>query len=240
LAGLLIAAALQVKLIPMLVVLPLAACCRDLKAFVRYAIGVAAGLIPYAWLLLSMSALDQAAFARNVLGYTSYREYWGFELGVRAVTTSTLTSWPWLASKVEGIGVLWAALGSKFLLAVTTLLACAQAIRRYPGLDAYAMAALCFGLFLVLASGFGVQYMGAVVPMLFACRVREASLFATLSGIFIGLIYVSFVKSWAPIFSQHSYFSAAFAVPSFIVWWLILRISQRIWQTRAWPAPLHR
>jgi len=240
LAGLLIAASLQVKLIPMLVVLPLAACCRDLKSVVRYLGGVGVGLIPYIVLLLNISAEDQAAFARNVLGYTSYREYWGLELIARAIETSTHTSWPWLAQKVESLGVLWAELGSKFLLASTTLLACVQAVRRYSGIDAYAMGSLCFGLFLVLASGFGVQYMGAVVPLLFACRVREASLFAALSGSFIGLIYVSFVTTWTPIFSQHSYFSAAFAVPSFIVWWVILRISLRIWQTRGWPAPLQR
>lgn len=240
LAGLLIAASLQVKLIPMLVVLPLAACCRDLKAFVRYCAGAALGLVPYAILLLNLSPVDRAAFARNVLGYTSYREYWGLEIIVKAVVTSTLTSAPWIAVKVEAIGVLWAELGSKILLLVTTLLACAHGIRRYPGIDGYAMGSLCFGLFLVLASGFGVQYMGAVVPLLFACRMRDGLLFATFSGVFIGLIYVSFVKSWTPIFSQHTYFSPTFAVPSFVVWWLILRTTVRIWRTRDWPAPLQR
>jgi hypothetical protein len=59
------------------------------------------------------------------------------------------------------------------------------------------------------------------------------------SGVFIALIYASFVQTWSPIFGQHSYFSAGFAVPSFISWCLLLRAALRIWRTRYWPAPLH-
>jgi hypothetical protein len=232
-------AALEVKLIPMLVVLPLAACCRDFKSFVRYGLGVGIALVPFAWIVLHLSARDQASFARNVFGYTSYREFWGLELVLRALGAATLTSAPVVARYVEMTGALWGELGSKILLCLTTLLAAAHALKRYAGLDAYAIASLAFCLFLVLASGFGVQYMGAVAPLLFACRIRDGFAVTTSSGLFIGLIYASFVLTWSPIFGQHSYFSPAFAVPSFITWCVILRAALRIWRTRDWPAPLH-
>jgi hypothetical protein len=238
-AGLLMGAALEIKLIPMLVVLPLAACCRDLKSFVRYGLGVGIGLAPFAWIVLHLSARDQASFARNVFGYTSYREFWGLELGLRALGAATLSSAPQLARYIEMIGAMWGELGSKFLLVVTSGLAAAHALRRYPGLDAYAISALAFCLFLVLASGFGVQYMGAVAPLLFACRIRDGFMVATVSGLFIALIYASFVQTWSPTFGQHGYFSAAFAVPSFITWYVTLRAAMRIWRTRDWPVPFH-
>lgn len=237
-AGLLMGAALEVKLIPMLVVLPLAACCRDLKSFVRYGLGTAVALIPFAWMVLKLSAVDQASFARNVFGYTSYREFWGLELLQRALDAASATSLPAFARYVELIGAVWSELGSAILLAVTTALAAARALRRYPGLDAYALAALAFCLFLVLASGFGVQYMGAVAPLLFACRIRDGFAVATSSGVFIALIYMSFVQTWSPIFSQHTYFSAALAVPSFIAWCVLVRTASRLWRTRYWPAPV--
>jgi hypothetical protein len=238
-AGLLMGAALEIKLIPMLVVLPLAACCRDLKSFVRYGLGISIALAPFAWIVLHLSAIDRVSFARNVFGYTSYRELWGVELVLRAIGAATLTSAPAVARYVEMAGALWGELGSKFLLAVTSCLAAAHALRRYRGLDAYAIASLAFCLFLVLASGFGVQYMGAIAPLLFACRIRDGFASATASGVFIALIYTSFVQVWSPVFGQHTFFSAAFAVPSFITWWVILRAAMRIWRTRNWPAPFH-
>lgn len=238
-AGLFMGAALEIKLIPLLVVLPVAACCRSRAAFIRYSLGVGLALAPFAWLVLSLKPADQASFVRNVFGYTSYREFWGLELPLRALEAATLSSAPAVARAVGLVGSHYAELGSKILLAVTTLLAAAHGMRRYPGLDAYALATLSFCLFLLLASGFGVQYMGAVLPLLFACRMRDGVAIATASGVFIALIYASFVRVWSPIFGQHTYFSAAFAVPAFITWWLVLRAALRIWRTRFWPAPFH-
>jgi hypothetical protein len=239
LAGFVLGLSLHVKLIPLLVVLPLAACCRDRRALLRYLLGGACALLPLPAIVLSFQAEDRSAFVSNVFGYTSYREFWGLELLVRALTAATEGSLPGSALVFESWGQLYAAHGSKVLLAITGLLALRHGLRRYGGIDAYAMAALCLCLFLVLASGFGVQYLGAAAPLLFACRVRDAIAVSSSCGLFIGLIYVSFVRTWSPIFSQHSYFSPAFAVPSFIAWWLLLRAAERIWRTRHWQAPNH-
>lgn len=238
-AGFVLGASLHIKLIPLLAILPLAACCRDRSAAVRFVLGGAIALVPFATWVLSLDGPDRAGFVRNVFGYTSYREYWGLELLVRALTAATQSALPNVARVIEACGAFYAAQGSKILLAATGLLAWAHAMRNYRGLDAYAMAALSFCLFVVLASGFGVQYLGAPVPLLFACRVRDGLATATASGFFIGLIYLSFVRAWDPIFSQHSYFSPAFAVPSFIAWWLFLRAACRLWRTRLWPTPYH-
>lgn len=231
LAGLTLGAALNIKLIPLFVVLPLAATCKSWRALVRFALG---GLIMFGLFvapMLSFDAVQRAAFARNVLGYTSYRENWGIELVLRAVVEAFRISAPAIARNVDELGALYARTGSMILLAVTTALAGYELITRHKH-DAYAVAAMCFGLFLVLASGFGVQYLGAVVPLLLALRIRDGFLYASMSGVFIGLLYCSFVRTWTPIFSQHNYFSAAFAAPAFATWWLLIVYTLRVWRMR--------
>jgi hypothetical protein len=234
-AGLVLGAALNVKLIPVLVVLPLAAGLRSLRALFRYGVGLGLALVPFAWFVISLGPRQQAAFILNVFGYTSYQEYWGLELFVRAITAAFATSAPAIAWAAADFEWLYAAQGARVLLLVTAALALWQALARHPGLDAYAMAALSFCLFLVLASGFGVQYLGVVVPLLMARHIEEGFSVATMAGVFIGLIYASFVQTWTPIFSQHTYFSAAFAAPSLITWWLLVRSCRHIWRARHAP-----
>lgn len=232
LAGLALGVALNIKLIPLLVVLPLAAGLRRLRDLLRYGVGVALPLAPFAATVIGFDSSERAGFVRNVLGYVSYREWWGIELFVRAVVAAFERSAPAIAAAAGEWGAVYALNGPRILLLVTTGLAVYQAIARRPGLNAYAMAALSFGLFLVLAAGFGVQYVGVVVPLLMVCDIRDGSLIATVAGVFIGLIYCSFVQTWNPIYSQHYYFSAAFATPSLITWGLLLRSCYRIWRSR--------
>ncbi len=231
-AGLALGAALNVKLIPVLVALPLAACSRSLRAFVRFAAGGLLAVVPFVGLVLSFAPEGRAAFVRNVFGYGSYRENWGIELIERALIAAFQTSAPPIAIAVYDVGNVYARHGSQILLACTTALAVYQLATRRTRLDAYALAALCFCLFLVLAQGFGVQYLGAVVPLLLAVRIRDGFAFATMAGLFIALIYASFVRTWSPVYSEHNYFSPAFAAPAFATWWLLVRISARIWRSR--------
>lgn len=232
LAGAMLGAALNVKLIPLFVVLPLAATCKSWRAFGRFALG---GTIMFALFVAPLIGFDQAqraAFARNVLGYTSYRENWGIELLLRAAVEAFRVSAPEISRNVDELGALYARVGSMVFLAVTTALAGYEVITRRKH-DAYSVAALCFGLFLILASGFGVQYLGAVVPFLLALRIRDGFVYASMSGLFIGLLYCSFVRTWTPIFSQHNYFSSAFGAPAFATWWLLVVYTMRVWRTRA-------
>lgn len=233
LAGLALGAALNVKLIPLLVVLPLAACCKNARAVARYALGGVIAFVPFASIVAGFDSHERAAFVRNVFGYTSLREYWGIELIERVILAAFQASAPKIALAVNEFGFAYAQHGSKILLATTTALALWQVFNRRSGLDAYAMAALCFCLFLVLASGFGVQYLGAVVPLLLACRIREGFAVATLSGVFIGLIYASFVRTWTPIYSQHGAISPVFGAPSLATWWLLVLCCRSIWRSRA-------
>jgi hypothetical protein len=231
LAGLTLGAALNVKLIPILVVLPLAASCRDRKEFVRFTLGGIIALLPFAIIVAGFIPAERAALYRNVFGYASYREHWGIEVFERALDAAFQISAPDIIAPVDWFGAFYARNGSKILMAVTTALALWQ-WRSRRGLDTYAMVALCYSLFLVLASGFGVQYVGVAVPFLIARRVREGFAVGTMAGIFIGLIYCSFVRTWTPIYSQHSFFPPTFAPAAFATWWLLARACLRIWRTR--------
>jgi hypothetical protein len=236
LAGLTLGAALDVKLIPLLAVLPLAATCRTLSAAARFALGGCVALVPFVVPILGFSASERAAFVLNVFGYKSYRENWGIELILRAFVAAFQSSWPPLAARFEALGAAYAQDGSKLLLVLTTALALWQLRNRRPGLDAYAIAALSFCLFLVLASGFGVQYLGSVVPLLLARRIRDGFLVASVAGVFSALLYASFVRTWAPVYSEHNYFSAGLSPFAFATWWVIAICAIRIWRARAWAA----
>ena len=72
-AGLSLAAAMNVKLIPVVLVLPLAACCANVGAVGFFGAGLIVGGLP----LLVMMFLAGGAFIRNVLSYTAQRDRWG-------------------------------------------------------------------------------------------------------------------------------------------------------------------
>jgi hypothetical protein len=234
-AGLALGAALNVKLIPLFVVLPMAATAKGLRAQLRFGIGVGIGLLVFVIPMRGFGEEQKSAFIRNVLGYTSYRENWGIELLARSLIEAFRLPAPLLAFRVENFAAAYALVGAKLLMVVTSLLALWRVCRPRMRLDAYGMAAVCFCLFLILASGFGVQYLGAVVPLLLALRIRDGAIYATVAGVFIGLIYSSFVRVLNPIYSHHSYFSGAFAPAAFAAWWLLVLYGLRIWRAGAKP-----
>jgi hypothetical protein len=232
LAGLTLGAALNVKLIPLLMVLPLAACCRSLKAALRYSLGGLVALLPFA-VVLRFSGPERAAFMQNVFAYRSLRDSWGIELFQRMLVATFEVSAPPIAATINAWGEVYRQDGSKILLTITTALAVYNLCKPRAGLDPYGMAGLCFCLFLVLASGFGVQYLGCTVPLLLARNVRDGFWVASVSGVFLLLVYCSFVRGWTPIATYHFGISPAFGALSFAAWWVLVRCGANIWHSRA-------
>jgi hypothetical protein len=232
-AGLTLGAALNIKLIPLLMVLPLAACCRSVKGALRYALGGLIAMLPF-MVFFRFSVEERAAFVQNVFGYQSLRDNWGIELLERMLVNTFEVSAPPLAATIKAWGEVYSHGGSKVLLTITSALAIYNLCKPRAGLDAYGMAGLCFCLFLVLASGFGVQYLGCVVPLLLARSVRDGFMAATVSGVFLLLVYCSFVRGWTPIATYHFGISPWFGPLSFASWWVLVRCGRNIWKSRAW------
>jgi hypothetical protein len=232
-AGLCLGAALEIKLIPVLVVLPLAATCRDLREFRRFCAGAIVALIPFGLPLLWLSPVERVAFFYKIFGYKSFREDWGIEMIARQVYSVFHASAPKLAMAATDFAAYYRGTGAKYLLVATTLLAVWQAVRQRNKLDAYTIVALCLCLFLVFASGFGVQYLGCVVPVLMAFDIAAGFVVATATGIFAASIYCYYVVNWNPITTVHNGIGQDLAPVAFLAWWVVAGCALKIWRGRA-------
>ena len=72
--------------------------------------------------------------------------------------------------------------------------------------------------FLVFASGFGVQYAGAAAALLVAWSPRKGFISASLFGVLLAWVYLSYITTWTPIYSEHLEWPASTACVSFIPW----------------------
>lgn len=233
-AGLFLGAALDVKLIAVLVALPLAATCRSLRDFRNFCTGAAVALIPFGMPLLWFKANERAAFVANVFGYLSSVEDWGIELILRQFIHVFHVTVPPIGTFAQEFAVHYHNNGARYLVAATTLLALWQVLRRPHKLDAYSIVALSLCLFLVFASGFGVQYLGCVVPVLLAFDIGAGFAVATATGVFATAIYCSFVVSWDPIATSHSRIDGGYLGPvAFLAWWVLAGCALQIWRERA-------
>jgi uncharacterized membrane protein YuzA (DUF378 family) len=178
LAGLLLAAALNVKLIP-LMLLPLVFIgSPNRNALLRLTAGLAIGAAPFALPALSAGH----AMYRNTLLYNSTADNWG----LLAILNH--------ATEIAVLGKLAAAARAAYLLAgryvilasVTGVALLSKFGSRRPMAE---QAALGAALFLLLAPGFGVQYVIFVAPLLCLVDLPLTLLWGWASGLFIGVVY---------------------------------------------------
>ncbi len=223
-AGLALAAAINVKLIPILGIPAAFACYRSRKRATRFLDGLALGLIPF----LPVVVVVGPAFYRNAIAYGSNLDLWGLP-GIALLLSGSPGLFGQLGS---ALATLCLSLGKPLI--ILAVLASVAWSRWKSSIDPYTLAALAPALFLVLTPGFGVQYTQYLCPLLYAVSLGEGALYATSSGLFIGLVYMTF---WTGTFPWRSFHSTSFPMPSPIVglavWVLLLGIIRRLWLTRS-------
>lgn len=228
LAGLALGAALEVKLIPLILAIPLAALCRDVRRLARYGVGLGIGLLPAVVLVSTFTRGQRLAFLRHVVGYRSIQEYWGVELIVRVIHDLLAQSLPAVARLVRAAGDTYAGVGGVLLMALLVLVFVWQWFDARRRLEGYALAALSYVLFLVFASGFGVQYAGAAVVLLVAWSPRIGFIYASVSGLLLAWVYLTFVTCWAPVYSAHYEWPSSLVAVAFLPWaflvWVMVRL----------------
>jgi hypothetical protein len=180
-AGLLLAAALNVKLIP-LVLLPLVFLGPpNRKALLRLTAGLAVGAAPFVVPALAAGP----AMYRNMVGYNSNAVNWGF-----FAILHQCVGIPVLGKLAAAAGDAYLVAGRYVILAAITgvaLLAKSRGSR--PMAE---QAALGAALFLLLTPGFGVQYVIFVAPLLCLVDLPQALRWGWVSGLFIGVVYWTF------------------------------------------------
>ena len=91
--------------------------------------------------------------------------------------------------------------------------------------NAYQLGAIGCALFLVLTPGFGVQYLIYVCPLLFAVSLGWAIGYATLAGVFAGLVYYSFWDHTVPVRSWlNTDVPMPVALVGLLVWMLLIAV----------------
>jgi len=219
LSGLLLAAALNVKLIP-LVLLPLVLIgVPNRKALLGLTSGLALGVVPFVVPALAAGP----AMYRNMVAYNSIPDNWGMVAILKSCMHIALPG----RFAAAMIGAYLAA-GRYAVLASVTAVAL---LSRFRGrLPMATQAALGAALFLLLTPGFGLQYVVFVAPLLCLVDVPAALRWGWVSGLFIGLVYWSFRVPGTHLASFHT---ASFPVGASVVglaaWAILLHF---VWRHR--------
>ncbi len=201
--GLALGAAINVKLIPVLLVPLFAARCTrwaELRALLG---GLALCALPFAPVLV----LAGAAFAEHALAYASRPNFWGV-YGLLAWAAEDEGLAPYAA---PAAGATWA-VGRTALAAA--VLAVAVLARRAPRASPYDAAFVTLGLLLVLGPGFAVQYTIYALPLLLATDLTRGLLYSLGAGLFALLCYHGLWTGDAPWFSR---FVGRFPTPAVVV-----------------------
>ncbi|HVR61140.1 MAG TPA: glycosyltransferase 87 family protein [Polyangia bacterium] len=191
-AGLALGGAVNVKLIPVLLLPALLSALPSARACLRFAGGLALGAVPFIPVLIG----HWPGFYRRVLAYRSFPHEWGI--------TSMLASFKSLGHLREvgaALDSFWIARGSLFILAGAVALAAVNRAR-HRAWDAPTLAACVYLLFILLAPGFGLQYLIYPIPLLFVVRLPRAVFYSTLAGAFMLLVYYSLWTGGRPYYSE--------------------------------------
>jgi hypothetical protein len=212
LAGLTLAAAINVKIVPVLLIAPLLLSCRSIADARLFFYGLLLGATPF----IPVLCVAAPAFIHNVLAYNSNAADWGmmFILHlVDLVAGSNGASSPLMEA--------YHSAGRLFLF--PTLLGWAIVARWLDRWNRYEAAAVTFGLFLVFTHGFGVQYVIIIGPMLFAIRPMLAFVYATASGVFVWALYITHHRVGAfPIYSRLSRFPFGQSLLGVVAWGILV------------------
>ncbi len=146
-SGLALAASINVKLIPVLLILPLLACVQGRKQAVRFVAGLSLGVVPFLPYLIG----HWAGFYTHALAYRSQAGVWGVTFISKQI--AGLKQVGGLGKAVYGF---WRAKGTLFVLLWPVLLATLRRTRR-PYLSARELTACTMLAFLVFAQGFDIQ-----------------------------------------------------------------------------------
>jgi hypothetical protein len=217
--GAALAAAFNVKLIPLLLVPAILSKYRLRKNSLLFGAGLSLGILPFLPLVVAIGP----TLYGNVLKYNSLFEWWGIPVLLKALDKlSRLVAQPiadWFSLAVENYRHV-----GRYLIVFSIAAVCLLGMtRRRLGRYDLATVSICF--FLILAPGFGLQYVVYVVPFIFVQSVGWGALYASVSGIYIGLVYHHFLVGYAPVASAHTFpYPREYAIPATITWGVLVAV----------------
>jgi len=212
LSGLTLAAALNVKLIPVVLVIPFVLSHTGWRELFRWSWGFALGLLPFA----VVTALSSAPFIQNVFLYKPFPENWGLIFFLRLMRANNPEYAPVLGACLDTFIRFgrYLTLGLIFALTVFN--------RRSRRLDLAQLLAVSAALFLIFASGFGLQYFALLATLAFAAEPRWGFRLSAVTGVSALLTYGYFLVSLSPALSIHNSSAPKGVAFVFTITWLII------------------
>ncbi len=181
LGGLALAAAINIKLIPAILIIPLAGTCRDWRSLRQLLIGLTIGAIPFVPVL----ALSGGAFVAHAISYTPPASYWGVQhFLLEMVRLPRFSGWAQpLLNNYQNFG--------RILLLLVSILATLHVRRHH--LNRYLSCAVVASLFLIVAPGFALQYIIFPLPLLMVVAPWRATIYGACAG--VGALFVYYFSS---------------------------------------------
>lgn len=190
--GFALGAAVNVKIIPALLVPVMLLAYRNKKRLGRFVAGLVIWTIPF----LVPLVLIGKPFVSHVFAYNSLLDRWGVNFFL------LLGNGPYFAGKTraEHIAAWYYFHGKYFIVgAVLAWAGVSRVVRRW---NRYESAFVSFSLLLIFAPGFGVQYTVLAGLLLFAIRPLAGAIYATVAGAFVAAAYWSNWTGTWPAMSQ--------------------------------------
>jgi hypothetical protein len=187
-AGLLFGAALNIKILPIALLPLLVIAAPHVRGAVRLCGGLAIAALPYIPLLVTSGG----EMYRNMLAYDSVQGSWGLlALLNPASDQRNLTEF------VTPLRDAFISHGRYLIIGAVVLLALASRLSlRLRMTEQFALGG---ALFLLLAPGFGVQYVVLIAPLLIVVSLRYSLAWYWLAGAFIGILYWITLVSTSPL-----------------------------------------
>ncbi|HWE04225.1 MAG TPA: glycosyltransferase 87 family protein [Tepidisphaeraceae bacterium] len=223
-AGLALAAAINVKLIPVLLIPPLLLSCRNGRDAWRFLLGLSVGVIPF----IPAIYVNRLGFTQNVLNYGSVIDRWGipfFLMGWRNRSFDPTTP--------GGALTLYYSRFGRLLIPVIVLVWAILA-RRYNRWNRYQISAVTLAVFLIMSPGFGAQYTAMIGPLLFATAPGWAMAYACSAGVFLAVGYNLFWNGKFPIYAFYTdQLSVGAGMVGMVAWLVLIGFVIRILSMRA-------
>jgi hypothetical protein len=178
LSGLLWSAALNVKLIPLVLVPVVVLSAPKIRDFIRLAIGATIGLLSF----IPPALTAGHAMYRNMIAYHPVASNWGI-----TALLNTAGRRPSLHAASAAV-LHWYGTGGRYIL-LASVLAVALLSKFRCRLPMTMQAALGSALFLVFAPGFGIQYVVFAAPLLCFVDLTTGLIWGWMSGLVIGYAY---------------------------------------------------
>lgn len=213
--GLALAAAINVKLIPTLLIPVFFATLSSRRQVFQFLLALSLGALPFAPYLVR----HWTGFSQHVLSYRSFVGPWGITSFLEFLGMHHN-----FAEMAQRLTKLWTKVGPPLMLALPVVLA-VIAWRRKHSWSATELGAIVCALFLVLTPGFGVQYVVYPIPLLFAADVAWATAYSATAGLFI---FVAYYATWTGTHPYFSNFYPGFPIAAKVfghVPWLILAVA---------------